>query len=253
MLQEADLIVWVGEPLELFLKKPIASLAQRAEVLTLLNQKTITAKVPSRQNQKSLNPFADETDIKDHPRSHVKHSLVDPHIWLDPLKAVEIVNLISRALSTLDADNRASYQRNSRQLIQELAELHTTLKRQLEPIAKKPYMVYHDAYRLFENRYDLNSLGAITTDIDRQPGARRLHQVRELLIKTGASCVFSEPQIEPKWLTPILQGSAAKAASLDPVGVNQKPGRQAYFDLMNGLSQSLIRCLLDVQLKANSP
>ena len=104
-------------------------------------------------------------------------------------------------------------------------------------------MVYHDAYGLFGKRYGLNSVGAITTGPDRKPSARRLHHVREVLLETGAGCVFIEPQFEPKWMNSILQGTKARTAILDPIGTKIKLGKQAYFDLMNGLSQSMLGCL----------
>ena len=39
MLQEADIIFWVGEDLENFLEKPLNSIAKKAEKIELLKQK----------------------------------------------------------------------------------------------------------------------------------------------------------------------------------------------------------------------
>ncbi|MFC1664539.1 zinc ABC transporter substrate-binding protein [Pseudomonadota bacterium] len=246
LLQAADLIIWVGEPLEVFLKKSLASLAQNAQVLTLLDQQTIVRKVPPRNTQELPEADAHAIDDKEASHRHTAHSFIDAHIWLDPINAIAIAKLIAPILSTLDKSNKKTYERNSRQLIQELTKLHLTLKGQLQPIVKKPYLVFHDAYRLFELRYGLTSLGAITLGADRQPGVRRLNQVRALIVNSGAKCVFSEPQFKPKWMKSILRGSTAKSALLDPIGIEHPPGPQAYFNLMLGLSHSLVACLQEV-------
>ena len=244
-LQAADLIIWVGEPLEVFLKKPLASLARDARVITLIEQEDIVSRVLGHVKSQLLVAAADASKNRQHDHGHAVHDLVDPHIWLDPYNAMEVVKLIAQVLSTLDPGNAETYKRNSQKLTHKLVDLHTTLQRQLRPIVDKPYIVFHDAYRLFEMRYGLNGIGAITLGPDRQPGARRLHRVRQLIISRGVSCIFNEPQFEPKWMNSVLQGTPAKAALLDPIGSGYKAGPQAYFALMLGLSRSLLGCLLD--------
>jgi len=245
-LQEADLVVWVGEELETFLKKPLASLVPKVKVLKLVNQETISTTTSRLHTHKTSNRSAVDTEEQNQAHTLDKHIFVDPHIWLDPFNAIAIVKITAETLSAMDKNNSEHYGRNSRLLIRGLGDLHKSLKQQLKPVRNKPFMVYHDAYGLFVKRYGLNSAGGITIGPDRKPSAQRLHRVREVLLETGAGCVFIEPQFEPKWMKSILQGTKARTAILDPVGVKTKLGRQAYFDLMNGLGQSMSGCLQQV-------
>lgn len=242
-LQQADLVVWVGEELETFLKKPLASLAHRVKVVNLINQDAISTATLHPHGHNTSNRLAVDTEEQNQAHALDKHNFVDPHIWLDPFNAIAIVKITAETLSAMDKNNSEHYQRNSHQLIRDLGDLHKSLKQQLKPVRDKPFMVYHDAYGLFVKRYGLNSVGAITTGPDRKPSAQRLHHVREVLLETGAGCVFLEPQFEPKWMNSILQGTNARTAILDPIGTKIKLGKQAYFDLMNGLSQSMLGCL----------
>ena len=42
-------------------------------------------------------------------------------------------------------------------------------------------IVFHDAYQYFENRFDLNVLGAFTVNTDVMPGAEQLAEIREII------------------------------------------------------------------------
>ena len=48
----------------------------------------------------------------------------DPHVWLDPMKAVEQVRLIRDGLSRVDSDRADFYAENADSLITELEQLH---------------------------------------------------------------------------------------------------------------------------------
>ena len=90
MLQNADLIFWVGEDLENFLKKPLKSIAKKAEKIELMEIKGLK-KLEFRER----NIFEDHDDHKEHGHKEDKHDdhhehahgEHDPHIWLDPMNA----------------------------------------------------------------------------------------------------------------------------------------------------------------------
>ena len=90
MLQNADLIFWVGEDLENFLEKPLKSIAKKAEKIELMEIKKLT-KLEFRER----NIFDNHDDHKEHGHKEDKHDdhhghghgEHDPHIWLDPMNA----------------------------------------------------------------------------------------------------------------------------------------------------------------------
>ena len=76
------------------------------------------------------------------------------------------------------------------------------------------------------------------------PGARRLAAIRAEILDGDVVCVFSEPQFDPKLVSALTDGTAARSASLDPIGVDLEPGPDAYFILMRRMAAALIKCLL---------
>ena len=74
MLQEADLIFWVGEGLENFLEKPLDSIAKKAEKIELIEIKGLK-KLKFRER----NIFEDHDDHDDH--GHKKKDDHDEHYY----------------------------------------------------------------------------------------------------------------------------------------------------------------------------
>ena len=97
----------------------------------------------------------------------------------------------------VDPEHRADYERNGSLLADRLDQLNRRLTAELEPIKRQPFIVFHDAYRYFEQRYNLNTVGAITLGPEQRPGAKRVAEIQARIRSAGVRCVFSEPQFQP--------------------------------------------------------
>jgi zinc transport system substrate-binding protein len=119
------------------------------------------------------------------------------------------------------------------------AELHQGLS----DLRGRPFIVFHDAYQYFEVRYSLSAAGAITLSPEQAPGAQRLREIRKTIRERQATCVFAEPQFEPRLVATAVEGSGARQGVLDPLGADLKAGPDAYFVLMRRLAAGLRACL----------
>ncbi|NQU69829.1 MAG: zinc ABC transporter substrate-binding protein [Rhodospirillales bacterium] len=220
-LARADLVIRVGPALESFLAKPLANIAHRARVVTLM-----------RDVHLSLIPHSGHDDQES-----------DPHIWLDPENARRIVRHVTAVLARADPDNGSRYTANSKKLLARIDRLDGFISTTLKPVRRMPYIVFHDGYQYFERRYGLNHVAAITLSPERTPGARRLQQIRGIIRANGARCVFTEPQFSPTLAHALTRGANTRIATLDPLGDGIRPGPDAWFKMMRGLAASLRACL----------
>lgn len=238
-LAGAELIVWVGHQLETFLEKPLATLgkdARQLELSALLQAQLL----PLRQ----LGNW--EKDAHDGHNEHdgqEEAGEMNLHFWLNPQLAQEVVAQVALTLVAIDPLHRQQYQQNAEQLQARLNELHRRLQTKLAPVKTIPYVVFHDAYQYFESAYGLNVVGSLTVDPERQPGARRIMEMRNKIIQLQARCVFSEPQFEPRLLATLIEGTSARTGSLDPLGAALPAGPESYFLLLNQLADDLLRGL----------
>ncbi|MGP4726380.1 zinc ABC transporter substrate-binding protein ZnuA [Agrobacterium deltaense] len=259
-LEKADVVFWVGPGLEAFLEKPLEALASKATVVELEDAKGLE-KLPFREGgpfeahnhgdegHEAHDGHAEEEGAHNHGHDHAEghedhdHGAYDTHLWLDPANAKAMAQTIETALIAADAGNAATYQANTKKLIDDLDALDTELRETVKPVKDKPFIVFHDAYQYFEHRYGVKTAGSITVSPETLPGADRVKQMQEKVRQLGATCVFAEPQFEPKLISVITEGTIAKSATLDPEAATLEPGPDLYFKLMRGIAGSLKDCL----------
>ena len=267
MLQEADIVIYVGEGLEEFFEKPLESLAQNAVKFELLKQSGMK-KLKFRERNifeghddhddhghgKKKKDDHDDHDDHDHDKKAKKedhddhghddhghgHGEFDPHIWLDPMNAKIIIKKVTNQLSKLDKDNSSTYKSNSKKALKEIDNLIKQVKSDINKDAK--VVVFHDAYQYFEKRFDVNIIGALTVNTDVLPGAEQLAEIREVIEHEKVTCVLSEPQFNPDIVKMIANDTNINMGVLDPLGAKLDKGKTLYFNLISNISSSLKNC-----------
>ena len=95
MIEEADIVFWIGEDLEAFMEKPLNSLAKNAKKIAFMDSDSI-----EKLKFREVNIFDDHDDHGHHDDDHDghedehddhaghhdghNHGEFDAHIWLDP-------------------------------------------------------------------------------------------------------------------------------------------------------------------------
>ena len=267
MLQNADLIFWVGEDLESFLEKPLSSIAKKAEKIELMKIKGLQV-----LKFRERNIFDDHDDHghddhddhgkkeDDHDHDHDDHGKkeddhddhghddhdvhahgeFDPHIWLDPINAKVILNEMVEHLIENDPKNEAKYKSNLAKALKEIDKLIIDVMTDLSSSVSS--IVFHDAYQYFEKRFNVNILGAFTVNTDVMPGAEQLAEIREIIEHDKVACVFSEPQFNPDIIKAVAKDMNIKTGVIDPLGATLDPGKDLYFNLIRNMSTSFKGC-----------
>ena len=246
-LQEADAIFWVAHDVETFLEKPLDSIPKNTVVVELGETEGLV-ELSFREGGLFDSHGHDDHDDYDKHDDHAKnddhgHSEHDPHFWLDPLNAKVMVREIQSQLSSMDPVNAARYESNAKKTEARLDELVTEIEAELAGLQGREFIAFHDAYQYFESRFGVRAIGTITVSPEVMPGAKRLKELRAKIKKSKATCVFSEPQFEPKVVEVITSGTSARTGVLDPLGVELKPGPDLYPTLIKQMAKALKACL----------
>jgi zinc transport system substrate-binding protein len=236
-IEEADVVFWFGETFESGLARAMKALP-RGEVVSLLQSPDLIL-LPAREGGLWE---AEDGEDGDHNHDHA-HDSNDAHVWLDPENGAVLASYIEKTLSRVYPQHAGRFEANASDLINRLKELEHDLDRRLAPIRDAPYLVFHDAYQYFENRFRLSPVGSITVNPERAPGAKRLAELRRRLTTGRVLCVFQEPQFDSGSVNTIVSGTPTKIGVLDPLGADIPPGPDAYFTLMGLLADGLTGCL----------
>ncbi|MEM7122901.1 MAG: zinc ABC transporter substrate-binding protein [Pseudomonadota bacterium] len=307
-LQQADLVVWVGENLESFLVDAIPNLATNAHVVELVETPGVmTLEYREGDNWEDHahddhddhaehddhDDHAEHDDHDDHDHDdhaehddhdhddhaehddhddhdehgehdhddhghddHAEHDDhdghddhahegADAHIWLDPDNAKAIVTIVVDELVEMDPDNAAAYQANGDRLTGEIDAMSAEIAAKLEPVGDRPYLVFHDAYQYFGDHFGADAVGSVVVSPERQPGAARIAAIQDRLADEEIVCVFREPQFSPRVIDTIIEGTDVRVGVLDPLGAEYEPGPALYGQLMNGIADGLVDCLVE--------
>ena len=270
-LQQADIVFWMGHDLEAFLEGAIETIAKDAKSVSLMDSHGIT-KLAFREggafdahdhdehgdhdeHKHNEHGHDDHDEHKHDEHEHDKHEehdsheghnhgAFDPHLWLDPQNAKALVHEIEEHLVEIDPANAALYEANAANLMTQLDALTTELTAELAPVSDKGYIVFHDAYQYFENRFGLSAVGAIAISPEVAPGADRIRELQEEVRNAHAICVFSEPQFQPKMVKLVTENTNAGTAVLDPLGASLKEGPDLYVTLIRTMAQTIKSCLI---------
>ena len=105
------------------------------------------------------------------------------------------------------------------------------------------FIVFHDAYQYFENRFGFPASGSITLGDASDPSPARIEEIQHKVAELGVSCAFTEPQFNPDLVATVFRGTDAQTGIMDPLGAEPEPGADLYPQLLRNLASSLTDCL----------
>ena len=282
MLQNADLIFWVGEDIESFLEKPLSSIAKKAEKIELMEIKGLQV-----LKFRERNIFDDHDDHghddhddhgkkeDDHDHDHDDHGKKEDdhddhghddhgkkdghddhddhdgheghhHGEFDPHIWLDPVNakVILKEMAEHLIENDSKNEATYKSNLKKALNDIDKLTADVKAELNKSVasIVFHDAYQYFEKRFGINILGAFTVNTDVMPGAEQLAEIREIIEHDKVSCVFSEPQFNPDIIKAVAKDTNVATGVIDPLGATLNPGKDLYFDLIGNMSKSFKSC-----------
>ncbi len=237
-LENADLVLWIGGGLEIWLERGITSLASEAMAVVLWDAPGVLKAHGSAHHHEHHQGEEDSSDM----------SFSDPHIWLSTKNAIAMTTAIENALIEIDPENEARYRSNAQTQKERIQYLGSTLRARLAPFRTHTYVVFHDAYRHFSQDMELASpVAVLVKNPGRSPGAEGLLAVRTAILKSEARCVFVEPQFSPRLGETAAEDTRARVTKIDPLGTTDDPGPELYFELLEGIAQSFLDCFEPVR------
>ncbi|MFD2173179.1 zinc ABC transporter substrate-binding protein [Rhodobacter lacus] len=260
-LQSADLVIWVGPEMTPWLERALDTVAGSGARLALLHTPGTHLQdfggAPHAEHGDEDHDLAAEAHdhaahaegAEDHDHAeegeeHHDHSGLDPHAWLAPENAEIWLDQIAATLSSADPEHEATYAANAKAAKASVAALDARLQAELSPVAGRPFVVFHAAYGYLSAHYGLDVVGAVNLGDATAPGAAHLAELRADLAQKGVVCAFPEAQHDPKQIEMLLEGTQVKLGdALDPTGSALSYGPDLYAQLLQGLADTLTRCL----------
>jgi zinc transport system substrate-binding protein len=150
-------------------------------------------------------------------------SLYDPHIWLDPVKARQIVDNIESKLSSADPDGSEQYKSNAAALKERLDRMDAKFREGLSECEKSAAITSHAAFSYLLGRYGFEQLPVSGISHEDEPSAGKMAELVGLAREHGLKYVFYETLISPKISDTIAREVGAQSLVLNPIeGLTQE-------------------------------
>lgn len=246
-IDQADLIIWIGEMFESRVAKPMALVPQdkRITVMQLpliAPQNTgIEQEVGSHSGHMHTHDESAHSGLSAHSESSAHSGLsahsalsADPHVWLNPTNANRIAAEIQQRLNLRVKDIIS-------------AEQIATLATELAPLRDRQFLVHHDALDHFTSTFKLQSGLSIRDASGASQGVRSQYRLRQQAIASAASCIFIEPQYADRDARVIAQELSLQVALIDLQGLEQALVGDAYASFIQTLALQFKGCFNDLQ------
>jgi len=231
MLENAEVMFWIGPSLETTLIGPLDKLAGKAQVVELLETPGLR-----------LIRF-DETDAHG-------HGNVDPHIWLAPSNARKMVSHIADIMSEIDPANADAYAKNAKKARQRITILSRKTMDFVTQMRYTPYLVQHDGFGYLALEFGFNEVGHIQTTPGREPGAKHVAEIIDLIKSKNVKCLLHEPQFAPKLAERLNAETRIAIREVDPMGIHLSLSDTTYVRIIQGIIVSMETCLQPRTAKA---
>lgn len=243
-LSQANIVFWIGEGLTPWLEKPLSSLASSATKIEMMEVEGTTLHDFREGATFEAHEHHDEKVHHEHDEKHEDHhDGHDPHVWLDPKNAETWVSAIAETLSEADSKNARAYQNNANTAITRLHKLTSDIEQKAHALKGIEFIVFHDAYQYFEQRFQLLTAGAISISDATKPSPSRIAEIRQTVKDLSVTCVFTEPQYNPELVNSVFENSTVSTiGTMDPLGANIAIGKEQYSLLLMAMINSLQQC-----------
>lgn len=234
-LAEADVLVENGLALESFLAGLVKN-ADNPDLKIVDASKGISVNTFAAEDSDVDHSATDHSDAEhslenqkedsDHDNEHDdehSHGKYDPHIWLDPKRAVQQVENIRDALIAADPEGADAYTANAAVYIQKLQSLDSKISTVLKSYSGQSFVTYHDFAYYFAASYGLKVIHLVRVPEDNATPA----DVQRVIQATKASqlkTLLSEPQQKGSPFAAIAQDLDVQVSVFDPLETSGPEG-----------------------------
>ena len=174
-------------------------------------------------SSKDIQPIANEEKHEHHDHDHEKtseakhdHGAFNPHIYLDPKRAIKQVENIRDGLIAADPEGKTIYNTNATAYIEKLKQLDGEIAQQLQPFAGKTFVTYHDFAPYFAQSYNLKA--EFLVDIPEENASPEdVKRVINATQQSNLKTLLTEPQAVGSPFAALAKDLKVKVSTFDPL------------------------------------
>ncbi|MCL6479077.1 MAG: metal ABC transporter substrate-binding protein [Peptococcaceae bacterium] len=174
----------------------------------------------------------------------------DPHVWVDPVNAMKIVENITAGIVKADPANKVFYEANSEDYRKKLQALHEDYMNGLAKAAKKEFITSHASFGYLARRYGLIQVPVRGLSPDVEPTPARLTEILKLVREKQIRYIFYESLVSPKVSQTIANEAGVGTLVLNPAGGLTPEEIKAGKDYLSVMRENLVNLQKALEVKS---
>ncbi len=163
------------------------------------------------------------------------HGDKDPHVWLDPIRAIKLAENIKNELVELKPEAKKEFEQNFEELKANLEELDQEFHQTLETTENNKILVSHAAYGYWEQSYGIEQIAISGLSSTNEPSQKELERIIKKAEKYNLKYILFEQNVTPNVAKVIQNQIGAEALQLHNISViteEERRNNEDYFSLM---------------------
>ncbi|USR91941.1 zinc ABC transporter substrate-binding protein [Phormidium yuhuli AB48] len=153
---------------------------------------------------------------------HHHHGEYNPHIWLDPQRAIQQVENIRDGLISADPDGEPEYTANAAAFIDQLRDLDEEISDALAPFAGGTFVVFHDFAPYFAERYNLETDFLVDVPAS-NPSPGDVQRIADQVAQTNLKTLLAEPQAGEDTFAALAGDLGVNVSIFSPMEIATRP------------------------------
>ncbi|APH05835.1 metal ABC transporter solute-binding protein, Zn/Mn family [Bacillus weihaiensis] len=176
-----------------------------------------------------------EDEHTDEEAHHHDHGDQDPHVWLDPIRSIELAENIKDALIEIKPESKDTFEENFTKLKADLTNLDQSFQETINKSKTKHILVSHAAYGYWQDRYGLEQIAIAGLSPSQEPSQQQLTEIIKESKEHHLHYVLFEQNVQSNVAKVIQEEIGAESLTLhnlESVTEEDIENNEDYFSIM---------------------
>jgi zinc/manganese transport system substrate-binding protein len=167
------------------------------------------------------------------------HPEGNPHVWLDPIRAGKIAEVLAQRMGELDPLHGPAFVKRAKAFSKRLADKTQEWKARIDKSGVKRIVTYHKTLNYFLDRFAIRSAAVLEPKPGIPPTSKHIMSVIEIIRREKVPVVFVENFYDPTVTHRISEAIPSIRISSVAVSVGGEPQIKTVDDLFEALVKAL--------------
>lgn len=224
-IMKSDVFVYNSDELETWVKSAKENLT---------SSKTTVIQAARAIQLAEAQPAAEDSPQEKH--QHTK----DPHVWLDPVLAMQEVQTIEQQLSKKYPQKQEIFAQNAASYRQKLQKLDQDYHTALQSAQKRTFVTQHAAFGYLAKQYDITQIAIAGVSAEQEPSPSRLAELKSYVKENHIEVLYFEENASSKVARTLATETGVKLAVLNPLESLTKQQIQAGDTYLSVMQANLV-------------